>query len=461
MNILKNWPIGLICVFFFVALTWIYVEARQQVKQSNPNHEQILLRELGALREAYEHEVLRGKKNEKYQSMGMMALASGNSDALQLKEKDREITILKQQLERIKNKASLAPPLSFSETRGRSGFEYLLSHRTDRQIGQSLAHELAENGPVEWAESPQMAVSNWTGQDENGRTPWLRAIAAGQMPMVKWLSEKLTKFNEVDGEGNGPLHLAISGGEEVLKFLLTKNLDKEAKNQLGQTPLHCAILQGKSEMLKMLMASGADVEAVDVEQKRPVHYAAMVGDAAMLKLLLPQIKNTKPVDQFGYTPFLLAVRSGKTLASDVLLSDYGDINQEDVYGWVPLFYAIIAGDEAMVQWLARHGAVITARDRYGRSAMHFGVKSGKTSMLELLFRLGLVVQVVDQSGLSPLHWAVLYGTDEMVQLLVSCGADIRAVDFEGNSVKAWVEQLRRESLYKTFGIVPGTFEVTP
>ena len=56
-------------------------------------------------------------------------------------------------------------------------------------------------------------------------------------------------LNAVDSEGNTPLHLALESGQEVVSMLLMQHgADVTASNSFGRTPLHFASLQGMEQV---------------------------------------------------------------------------------------------------------------------------------------------------------------------------------------------------------------------
>jgi Ankyrin repeat. len=74
----------------------------------------------------------------------------------------------------------------------------------------------------------------------------------------------------------------IGSAAEVDKILKANPAMRDARNQLGSTPLHLAATNLDSGPLKVLIAAGAEVNARDKEDNTPLHMAAYVGrsDAA-------------------------------------------------------------------------------------------------------------------------------------------------------------------------------------
>ncbi|EEB18980.1 ankyrin repeat-containing protein, putative [Pediculus humanus corporis] len=73
---------------------------------------------------------------------------------------------------------------------------------------------------------------------------------------------KLTKIdvNKQDNEGNTPLHFASQAGQvEAINYMLSicPNVEIDARNSLGFTPLMKAALQGRTKCAKLLLFAGA------------------------------------------------------------------------------------------------------------------------------------------------------------------------------------------------------------
>ena len=52
-----------------------------------------------------------------------------------------------------------------------------------------------------------------------------------------------------------------------------RGCDVDAKNDLGQTPLHMALARGNTRSVERLVEYGASVHAVDLDGCTPLHYA--------------------------------------------------------------------------------------------------------------------------------------------------------------------------------------------
>jgi len=115
---------------------------------------------------------------------------------------------------------------------------------------------------------------------------------------------------------DGPIHEAARLGTaaEVEKILKAHPALRDARNQLGSTPLHLAATNGDAGPLKALLAAGADVNARDKEDNTPLHMAAYATRTENARLLLEAGADVNAKSTGGRTPLSLArkVRADET-----------------------------------------------------------------------------------------------------------------------------------------------------
>jgi len=99
-----------------------------------------------------------------------------------------------------------------------------------------------------------------------------------------------------DTRGFTALHFAsfVSSAKksrkEVVKLLIGKGADVNARTSKGATPLHFAVMHGDTELAQLLITNGAAVNAEDVHRRTPMYWCLKLssesGRKQMFELLL-------------------------------------------------------------------------------------------------------------------------------------------------------------------------------
>ncbi|OWT42519.1 Ankyrin repeat protein [Pochonia chlamydosporia 170] len=228
--------------------------------------------------------------------------------------------------------------------------------------------------------------------------------------------------------GQTPLSRAAERGHEaVVKLLLDKGADAEAKDDYGQTPLSWAGLvegedatghqtplslaawNGHEAVVKLLLDKGADVEAKDEYGRTPLSLAAWNGHEAVVELLLDRGADVEAKDEYGRTPLSLAAKNGHEAAVELLIASFGvdpyvtDGAGTTLLSWAmqtgvtPLFWAAEKGQEAIVKLLLEdadveaavellldRGADVDAKDEYGQTPLSLAAENGHEAIVKLL-----------------------------------------------------------------------------
>ncbi|XP_025417093.1 uncharacterized protein LOC112688213 isoform X3 [Sipha flava] len=102
---------------------------------------------------------------------------------------------------------------------------------------------------------------NINDTDSTGRTLLSYMASSGSVEIVEEIFRVPDlDYNKPDNEGNTPLHFASQAGHSEIVCLLLNNclqLDIDARNCLGFTPLMKAALQGRTKCAKFLLYAGA------------------------------------------------------------------------------------------------------------------------------------------------------------------------------------------------------------
>lgn len=81
-------------------------------------------------------------------------------------------------------------------------------------------------------------------------------------------------------------HYAGAGDAENVRGLLDRGVPADARDVIGQTPLHVAVAYHRKPIMKLLIERGADVNAVSATGWTPLHGAAYWGDEEATEMLI-------------------------------------------------------------------------------------------------------------------------------------------------------------------------------
>ncbi len=224
---------------------------------------------------------------------------------------------------------------------------------TPNRLKKTPLHCAAENGHLAvvklLAETPSVLIN---AVDENYKTAIQLAIEHGRREVVLYLltrpnikidiglhavaaqkgyaevMEALLKISDIDlnADIKGTfgkttlLHVAIENDNtKIVQLLINKNVQVNARNSEGETPLAYAVLHGKPAMVYLLLkASGIDInttlhkietfilnprddwksDGVDIYGCTPLHIAAIKGEEEIIKMLLHH-PGIRPNELFG------------------------------------------------------------------------------------------------------------------------------------------------------------------
>ncbi len=112
------------------------------------------------------------------------------------------------------------------------------------------------------------------------------AVRYEDMELLKHLlSTDLDKEGK-DEFGNTPLHLAVrSNNLEIVKTLLDNYVDTNVKNSFGDTPIIIAARNANTDIAKELLCSGAKYDTKDLSNISALQYSTQKGNLELAELL--------------------------------------------------------------------------------------------------------------------------------------------------------------------------------
>ena len=155
--------------------------------------------------------------------------------------------------------------------------------------------------------------------------------------------------NQAYAQGRTALTLAIhQQSEKAIPVLLqTRQIDVNAPNKAGESPLMLAIITEQDDLARQLIARGA---AVNKHGWTPLHYAATKGNIGIMQLLLDKDAFIDTESPNRSTPLMMAAQySGNEQAVKFLLQQGADPWVKNQLGLTALDFARQGGNPGIIQ----------------------------------------------------------------------------------------------------------------
>lgn len=268
-------------------------------------------------------------------------------------------------------------------------------------------------------------------------TPLHVAADNGRDAVVRLLLKRRADANARTDRGRTPLHIAAEKGYKSVVQLLLNHDDTEtdARDQENQTPLHLALRGSHYLVAQVLISSGAQVDAPQTEHQqitleqdwKPLHFASREGEERLADLLLSNNADPNARTKEGWSPLHLAAENGREQVARVLIAYDAQTDAPANNLLTPLHLAAMAGHTSLVALLITHKVAVNVADESGMTPLHLAAEYGHAIIAELLINHGAVVDSRDTSAWTPLHLAAQNGHDDVVRVLLAHGADHEAI----------------------------------
>ena len=266
-----------------------------------------------------------------------------------------------------------------------------------------------------------------------------------------WAAQGLWAHYDSVG-GITSLHVAASMGRlEIAAYLLTGGAAVNAKDGLGQTPLHFAALLGQAPRKGVHWPYKTLEEAVRQRQ------ALIVRREALARFLLAKGADINATDRKGHTPLVAAAKGDNPIIAKLLLARGAKL---DIFSAIrlgllehveamlkiapaclhlgggrdtsPLHVAAELVDPAAAGLLLRRGAKLGIGE-HGDTPLARAVRAGRTETTRALLAAGALPDWAKCSGKPALNYAAREGHLEIVKLLFARGAKLETVDNDNHT----------------------------
>ena len=327
---------------------------------------------------------------------------------------------------------------------------------TDRMYADSLFVKIAVTGNQNEMERYMAEGAHIDAKDGKGNSALAYAVKKGDINTAKFLMSKGARVNDAFEKGNSLMHFAaINGDIKMINELLAAQVDYNAVNALGQTPLMVAIQERKWPVVELLMVQkDLSIDGVDNDQNNLIHYAAKVGNVELIQKLKSNVESNV-YNKERKTPLHLAAAAG-SLDCVQLLEEAGvSLSFKDAFGKKAIDYArgpqvrkflydnehknelifdaVKRNNYKSTQELISFGAKVNASDLQGVPLVHYAVNRD-TMILSLLLNNDADVNALNPHKESALFKAVRSKNRDAFQCLVKHGANAKLKNELGESL---------------------------
>ncbi|KAK7003963.1 26S proteasome non-ATPase regulatory subunit 10, partial [Biomphalaria glabrata] len=275
-------------------------------------------------------------------------------------------------------------------------------------------------------------------------TPLMIASKHGHVNIIRSLimSDKCSlnsadhMLNEVDDEGNGPLHYAVLDNKtEAVHELLQLGCCPNLLNNHSMTPLHFCASDGDVNLVTLLSSYLANLELNDLKGQTPLHKASEHNRLGVVEVLLQLGADIDTQDNKMYTPLMIACHKGYVELVKLLLKHGAETSKKNNLSQTCLQVATIRSQYDVVQVLLSLGdkALLYGLDLFDQSALHQAAKLKDVKFINLLLEKGCSPTAFDALQETPLHIAAKNGSFETVKRLAEACSDLNCENYESKS----------------------------
>ena len=232
----------------------------------------------------------------------------------------------------------------------------------------------------------------------------------------------------LDNLGQTALHVAaINGKAENLETLLTYKADIHAKTAKEKIDaLHLACAHGSVEAAKMLLTHGANPKSSAPNGWTPLHSSAVNGQDAIVRLFHELGNDLSPMCTDG-TPLDFA-RIHKKTTTEALLNSLGAKKGATL----SVHLAALHGDmDALKSWLSNRANVHFRESKHQATPLHWAAEADQLEAAKLLLNKGARIISRTDGGWTPLHSAASKGSTNVIAMLIKRRVPINSISQTG------------------------------
>jgi ankyrin repeat protein len=276
----------------------------------------------------------------------------------------------------------------------------------------------------------------------NGRTLLHAAAHSNNLEIIKILLQKNIDINAKDNLGDTALHLAVQNNlPKITQILLENKANPNSQSQDQDTPLLTALEREFMPIAQQLIQYNADVNVINRNQKTPLHFAARLSDLELIRELIK--RGASPQLQPSPVSILSTVLDHSTTSTPqkqqtiaFLLSQGTQLDD------AILIDAINWRQFDMVEFLIQKGANVNAQEVNSTPLIAIVSSAGATPaqrqrIMDLLLAAGADINGQNEWGDTPLSTAALHYSanpdQSTIQYLLQQSADVNLANQYGTT----------------------------
>jgi uncharacterized protein len=241
--------------------------------------------------------------------------------------------------------------------------------------------------------------------------------------------------------------------EAVLAAITSPDLDVNAPEADGSTPLLWATYKVDHDLVRALLKAGAKANVTNKYGATPLAEAVKLADLDLVRMLLDAKANPDSPNQDGQTALMLASAIGSQKIAELLISHGANVNAVETFrGQTALMWAAGQNHPDIVDLLLSHGADVKVRAKYddwprqmtsepraqfrqtgGLTALLYATRSSCYRCAVAIVKAGANVNQPNPDGITPLINALDTRSYDMAMFLIDKGANVSAWDMTGRT----------------------------
>jgi uncharacterized protein len=241
--------------------------------------------------------------------------------------------------------------------------------------------------------------------------------------------------------------------EAVLAAITSPDIDVNAADPDGSTPLLWATYKVDHELVRALLKKGAKVKVTNHFGSSPLIEAVKLGDVELTRMLLDAGADPNSPNQDDQTALMLASSIGSMPIAEMLIKRGAKVNAvESFRGQTALMWAAAENHPDIVDLLLKHGADVKVRAKYddwprqmtsepraqfrptgGLTALLYATRSGCYRCAVAIVKAGADVNEPNPDGVTPLINAIDNRGYDTAMFLLDKGANPGTWDMSGRT----------------------------